>query len=527
MNAINEITRAGKVALPNEYFAKSKLEYSDWRWALFRELIQNSYDAKASRIDFEIGLIENRGTIYIECSDNGAGMTEDVLVNKLLSMGGSYKPEGGIGGFGYAKVLLYFAHRSYRIRTQDQLVEGNGGDYTITHCKQWKEGTTSVVELDLEGWTVEEWISRLHRFASFMALQRSCMITVNGVELKAQFEDFEYAVPTSLGMFSFKETQGGTSNVIVSVRGLPMFVQRVYGTGSTGFVGVLELEGDTREILTSNRDALRGMYANHLNQLIQKMVDDRHTFKRGTTVDITLNFTAPLVLDSEKRETASNGEQGLGIAGGKYETLEEELRYMVNDAFPKNFNLRIQNTVGRGGKDREDGTVSVAQVLSTLRKGWVQSLAFAWKVAVYGTLFSEFGKQCGCQWVFDNGVVLDKFGPGQSVADIDFEKGAFYRHGKRIVTGFVFAKETEGLNVKQSSDGSDILVLCNPQSFDKSFLVGDLLDLAIHENSHLLVSGHNEEFVDVDMKFRRSFRRVMNEQELKILVKSAIAAHKA
>lgn len=524
MNELKD-TREGRVATPNEFFAKSKLEYSDWRWAFYRELIQNSYDAGASRIDFEIGFIENRGTIYITCTDNGCGMSEEILLRYLLSLGGSHKPQGGIGGFGYAKSLLFFAHVSYRIRTQDQLVEGNGGSYIISQCRETVRGTTVTVEMAIEnGYMVEHWISILKRYASFLMLQRPCSISCNNAELKNQFEDFEYSVPTSLGMFSFKETNVGESRVVVAVRGLPMFVQRVYSSGSQGFTGLLELEGDSRELLTSNRDALKGMYANHLSQLIQKMVDERHVFKRGTTLDITLNYTAPLILDPEQREFNGRVDSnGLAIVSGKYETLEDELRYMTNEVFPRNFNLRIQNTVGRGGKDKPEDSISVATVLGTLRKGWVQSLAICWKTAVYSTLFTEFGHAAGCRFIYDDGRVVE-YDKSVDLADLDFEKGAFYRHDRRISVGFIFAKGTEGLNVKPNDGSSDILILCNPQCFNKAFLVGDLLDLAIHENSHLLVSGHNEEFVDVDMKFRRSFRRVMNEQELKVLAKCAIAA---
>jgi hypothetical protein len=193
---------------------------------------------------------------------------------------------------------------------------------------------------------------------------------------------------------------------------------------------------------------------------------------------------------------------------------------MNNEQFPKNFQLRLQNTVGRGGKDREDNTVSVTTILNTLQKAWVKSFGMAWKYSVYAVLASEYGQKIGVKYYREDGTLVET-----NVSQEDFEKGAFYIGSTRISTGFIFAKDTEGLNVKPNN-GSDIMILCNPTMFDKKFLVGDLLDLAIHELSHLSVSGHGEVFVDVDMKFRRSFRRLMNEVELKLAVKTAINNHK-
>ena len=45
------MTEARYVQVPHSYFQKAKAEYSDWRWAMIREFIQNSYDAQASNID--------------------------------------------------------------------------------------------------------------------------------------------------------------------------------------------------------------------------------------------------------------------------------------------------------------------------------------------------------------------------------------------------------------------------------------------------------------------------------------------
>lgn len=38
------VTEARQVQVPHSYFQKEKSEYSDWRWAMTREFIQNAYD---------------------------------------------------------------------------------------------------------------------------------------------------------------------------------------------------------------------------------------------------------------------------------------------------------------------------------------------------------------------------------------------------------------------------------------------------------------------------------------------------
>lgn len=519
MNNVSSIlanAATSQVKVPREFFAKSKLEYSDWRWAYFRELIQNSYDAGATQISFDIQAAEDN-QIKISCADNGCGMDRNTLINVLLALGGSKKPDGSIGGFGYAKSLLFFAHNSYYVRTQNWFVAGTGGDYELKGHSTFVDGTSIVVKMDAEGMTAESFADILKRYVSYLMLPRPLTVLLNGVELKTQFNDFEYNVDTQLGSFSFKEIEGTTA-IVIAVRGLPMFVQRVWSTSSVGFSGLLELSGDSLELLTANRDALKGRHADTLNRIIQRMVEDRHMFKAGTTIDITLNFSDPIALE---RATSGMSEQQALLFKQQAETVQEELRYLTNEQFPSNFQLRLQNIVGRGGKDRDEQTITVSSMLDVMKKAWVKSLALAWKFTTYAVLASEYGKKIGVKYYRNDGTLVE-----ENIMAEDFEQGAFYTNGVRISSGFIFSKDAEGLNVRPH-DGSDIMIMLNPTLYDKTFSVGDLLDLAIHECSHLIVSGHGEVFSDVDMKFRRSFRRVMNEIELRTSVKEAISVFKS
>ena len=84
--------------------------------ALIRQFLQNSLDAGAKRVDFLTG------DGYLMVRDNGRGITRERMVEALLTMGGTDKPEGAIGGFGNAKIALLFSHEAYRIRALDTIV---------------------------------------------------------------------------------------------------------------------------------------------------------------------------------------------------------------------------------------------------------------------------------------------------------------------------------------------------------------------------------------------------------------------
>jgi hypothetical protein len=504
-----------QVQVPHEYYAKSKREYSDWRWAFFRELFQNSYDSGATEFRFQIRTEEN-GDIMISCADNGCGMNEDVLRNVLFKLGGSLKADGSVGGFGYAKVLLFFAHQSFVVCTKDLLVQGSGGSYSIRKSPTYINGTSVCVRMKNEGWTQQMFADKMRSYFSYCALQRDVLVTLNDEVVPTRFTEFEFATQTALGDFSFKEIENGTSKVVVAVRGLPMFVHHVWSTASVGFVGLLEVAGDSLDVLTANRDSLKGEHAEKLNKIVQQMVENRHQFKGGTTLDITLNYSDPVALE---RATLGMSKEEAVVFAQRMQELHDELRYMRNNRFPNNFQLRLQSLVGRGNKENESGVISVSEVLTALKKTYIRKMAMVWKATVYFVLATEYGKKIGVKYFRDDGTEVT-----ENIQAEDFQKGAFYVHGTRITTGFIFSKGTEGLNVIPK-DGSDIMIMCNPTCFDAKFKVGDLLDLAIHESSHLCVSGHGEVFVDVDMKFRRSFRRLMNEAELKELVKQIIAQH--
>lgn len=295
-----------------------------------------------------------------------------------------------------------------------------------------------------------------------------------------------------------------------------MFVHQVFSAGVDAFAGVLNVEGDSFATLTSNRDALKGEYALRLNRLVTDMLEKRSSFKLGQTVDITVNYTrerAPVNEEARQPDLALSTIQyassvtvrmparPVNVMFGE-DGDEGGLRYMDNATFPHNFNLRIQNAVGRKNQQQSADTTTVATVLKMLRKSWVQRLAVSWTAIVHELLQTEFATRCGIQ-------------------KVEVPHTEFYQGERRIATGFVFASNLEGVNIK-TGNGQEILIMCNPLLWTKDFTVADLADLAIHEVAHCLAAGHNDLFIDADMKFRRSLRRRHSEVQLQAWVRAVV-----
>lgn len=475
MNLLDS-TVSGIVKMPREFFVKAKNDYAHWRWALVREFVQNCYDAGATEIRFTL-ILNDDGTSTLTVSDDGCGMSHGVLTDVLLCLGGSMKVEGSVGGFGVAKTLLLFAHRQYSIWTGNNYVEGSGGDYTIGTRAQRYNGT--CIQILMEDASPSQLEREIISFMEKCRLPRRIKVFLNDKELVSHFEQFEFKVKTELGDMMFDDVNGNESKMVVCIGGLPMFVHRVHTSGVDSFSGVLELHGKGADLLTANRDGLKGEYSYMLTLLIQRMIDNRFAFKGGQTLMITLNHTPP---HSERQDLPSIPADVL-----TYTTDEDGIRYMVNTIFPCNFNLKIMHAVGRRSQEHFDEVQTVADVMKTLRRKWVQRLAVSWKIVVNSMLEAMLSHELG------------------ELTQVGRE---YYMGGERIVTGFVFSDELEGQN---AVEGNERLILLNPDRFTKEFLIGDLMDVAAHELAHLFASGHSERFVEYDIRIRRTSRRLRNE----------------
>ena len=122
---------AQSVTIGSEFFVKSFNDYRDKYWAFAREIMQNSIDCGSTAIDIKIIEVPDDDCTLVVVRNDGEPMTREILVGKLLSLGSSGKDfQGAVGGFGKAKEILYFAHRSYAIASGLCRVSGSGAATT-------------------------------------------------------------------------------------------------------------------------------------------------------------------------------------------------------------------------------------------------------------------------------------------------------------------------------------------------------------------------------------------------------------
>lgn len=131
-----------QVETPKSFFIKERDQfYADWTLSFWREFFQNSVDAGSKNIDIRISTTGKRGSFEeavsepkevtrVVFSDDGCGMTQDVLDNVYFAIGASTKDdESTIGGFGRARLMTCFSQDRYSIVTGDRFVLGDGPNY--------------------------------------------------------------------------------------------------------------------------------------------------------------------------------------------------------------------------------------------------------------------------------------------------------------------------------------------------------------------------------------------------------------
>lgn len=253
----------GTISIGADFFATAKNDYADWREKWFREAIQNSVDAGATRVDIKISYLDPdrqviagtgvHGFTAITVTDNGSGMDEDVLINKFLVLGGTGKKAHGlVGGFGKAKELLLLPWVSWSVRTRDLRVHGHGIQYDVEPTP-FEHGTTIEVVMAADDCT------NVEAATSFI---RKCFLpgvrfTVNDETIKAALKvgDKIRELPGQYEVFYEKKTRLADSAMLVRAHGIYMH-ERYLSSDVPGTV-IVEITGRSVDVLNANRDGFR------------------------------------------------------------------------------------------------------------------------------------------------------------------------------------------------------------------------------------------------------------------------------
>lgn len=255
-----------RISLSPEWFDKILKDYSNWRFAFVREAGQNSLDAGATSINVSVTL-DGTDTV-IEWRDNGSGMSRETLETKFMAVGGSQKANGAAGGFGVAKLILAFAHKSYAIRTRDIFVTGSNDSYEIAPCADSVSGLTLTTRI--AGDHVWELTEAIKLWVSFTTPPRPVLLYLDG-----QCLSFMGKLPAPSSVQDWAtvhvvEDSKLESGVKVRINGQFMF----QSWSNFNKVILVELTGSSLEYLTSNRDGLQYQYRDKLTKLIEAMLKD-------------------------------------------------------------------------------------------------------------------------------------------------------------------------------------------------------------------------------------------------------------
>lgn len=483
MNKIN-----GTVSMPFEYFAKTKDDYADWVWALFREIIQNSYDAKAKKLKFTIKC-DTDGTVNLVAEDDGCGMDKNTLLNVLLCMGASKKDAGAVGGFGIAKSLILFAHPAYLLRTGCHKISGKGGDWTYEEVEVDTKGV--ILKIEVVGASVSRLISVLRQYVRLMYTENfdvyvnESYVIQDGEEKETQYAEI---IETDMGEIWYDDLAPDVVNSQLTVvyRGLPMYNYIMYANGHP-FKGSLYITGSdknqTAQLFTSNRDSLKDEYRTQFNTLCQRLTTDRKALALANNlIDITMNASFEAA-----RDFVANENDGTILKKDLQEAYEKRMKIIQTlkdrvdfSKYQENFALKLEDVVMRRSSKRH--TLSLHEVANCLNKKSTRVFAETWDFYVRQLLTMPSMQ-----------ALIKDYAP-------------------KVHTGLLITNDkTEGLCSWKSNV---VQLFANPLTIDSDWYDDDILDLAVHEVSHIKYPDHGADFSYFCDILRKEYRRMLNDKKV-------------
>jgi hypothetical protein len=261
------------VAIPASHFIKSvPKNYSYYKKAFIREYLQNSVDAGAKLVDFQFD-----GERTLTVTDDGCGMSRDLLVSALLTLSGSKKGDNSIGGFGAAKELIIFSMESYEITTTyngvTTKVVGAQLEYEFEEVENQPRDGTSFKVVFHEDLNIENFESIAWEYLS--ECQTNADIYWNGVKVECKIERGDLIRELEWCKIYAEELEYNTNYAEVRINGVNMFSAFV---DDTKFKVVIEVTKPSIDILTVNRDCFQYHYSSKLQRIINEISIEKGQF---------------------------------------------------------------------------------------------------------------------------------------------------------------------------------------------------------------------------------------------------------
>ena len=250
-----------QVKIGPKFFANELKVYRNWVEAFWRENIQNSFDAKAPRIDITIAA-EIDGTTEVRFVDNGVGMDRNTLENIYFTLGETTKTGNSVGGFGKARILTCFAQKKYTLRTHKLYVEGCGADYTIEETETFQNGVDLRVEVFTNG---KDLLQPLANYLKRSHLN-GCSVYING----QRWTEWTYKnkLERRLSFANVYTNKSKEAGILVRVNGVHMFSPYT----SAPFLVIVEIDEDkSRKVLQASRDGLLNEFQSELESFVAEL----------------------------------------------------------------------------------------------------------------------------------------------------------------------------------------------------------------------------------------------------------------
>jgi hypothetical protein len=486
------IVENGTVGVPKGFYLKeAQNEYRYWQEALARELYQNSIDAMANTIKITFDA-ESR---IITVCDDGHGMTLDILQNKLLRLGGTYKKqENATGGLGNAKKICFFAHPLYSIHTGNLYVEGHDDVFSITRIDEEFDGTKIQITI-AKGENYERNTEAFTNVAE--KIETSCIIMVDGrnIQCKHKRGEFLKEVEGLGSLYSTKATHY-PDHIGVRINGIWMHDWYIGESLRKAEMKLtLELEQASVDCLVNSRDDLKWDTKHKANSFIEKLTIDRITTLRPDKVEIVA--TVP-------------GESSYSVPDKDIEELEYWLDTITPEMLGKI--VKIATKYGTDPKLATSRVISMSNEMDEWdRKSYLKFVGYkasfitkcekhelqamrtfltTKKARTIATIWTETIKQV----LLDNSI-LDGFNTGFMVDD---EKMASYFPSKEST---IVSRDAEGEFVTEGEIRNERVFLLNVYKLMKKYGLSDrkqlgrkLRQMAVHEVTHITESYHHEDF---------------------------------
>lgn len=290
-----------KIVLPGDHFRKRVgHQYNDIPMAIVREIIQNSQDAGANKVEFAFDEGE------FNAWDDGKGMDLEEFRNFYLTLGGTKKESGSIGGFGAAKELLSFAWPSWVCRGQGFMVTGHGAD-TPQSSKVGGVDKGFFVGASDGSFYSKDFLASLRRLVGLSNL--SCQVICGSADLESGrtlrsnqlFREYDFGK-----VYIHKSQPAGfeeTGHLYIRTRGL--FTGSEYIGGD--YVYYLDLDKASPDVLTENRDSLRYNIRTQIQQDLQAISRNPGNVEKRSLAKITVHGSYCAASSGHNAERGSFG----------------------------------------------------------------------------------------------------------------------------------------------------------------------------------------------------------------------------